>query len=190
MYVFNKQKSHFFLTYILNFRYSLNGATSLIFLCPCCSHAASGLLPPPCKSRFVSVTRSVPPWPQLEWTTIIWYGLNDVNMLFFSGAACFIVGQWCPWPYMTYELSFFAEMWFLPWHLSRMSGNRISIHGTNQNDAQYWRVRSGEVVFYAIVHFIPLQLQLRAPLFAQNRFVMYITRLHRYVCYVCHALYI
>ena len=48
----------------------------------------------------------------------------------------------------------------------------------------------GKLFFYAIVHFIPLQLQLRAPLFAQNRFVMYITRLHRYVCYVCHALFI
>ena len=139
----------------------------------------------------------LPAWPNQyhhdhNWNGRLLFGTGWMTWIccFFFGAACFIVGQWCPWPYMTYELSFFAEMWFLPWHLLRMSGNRILIHGTNQNDEQYWRVRSGEVVFYAIVHFIPLQLQLRAPLFAQNRFVMYITRLHRYVCYVCHALFI
>ena len=95
------------------------------------------------------------------------------------------------WLNGTYELSFFVEMCFLPWHLTPMSGNRISIHGTNRNDVHYWRVRSGEVVFYAIVHFIPLQLQLRAPLFAQNRFVMYITRcIGTFVMYVTCYIYI
>jgi hypothetical protein len=55
------------------------------------------------------------------------------------------------WLHGTYELSFFVEMCFLPWHLTPMSGNRISIRGRNRNDAQYWHVRSGEVVFYAIM---------------------------------------
>ena len=65
-----------------------------------------------------------------------------------------------------------------------MSGNRISIHGMNRKHEQYLRVRSGEVVFYTIMHFVVLQRC--APSFAQNWFVMYITHVHRYVCYVFH----
>ena len=48
----------------------------------------------------------------------------------------------------------FIEMCFLSWHLTPMSGNRIPIQGTNQKHAQYVRVRSGEVVFYVIVHVV------------------------------------
>ena len=77
----------------------------------------------------------------------------------------------------------FIEICFLSWHLMPMSGNIFSIHGTNRKHAQYVRVRSWEVDFYAIVHVV---LQRCAPSFAQNRFVMYITHVHRYVCYVFH----
>ena len=48
----------------------------------------------------------------------------------------------------------FIEMCFVSWHVTPMSGNRISIHGTNRKHEQYLRVRSGEVVFYVIVHVV------------------------------------
>ena len=101
-----------------------------------------------------------------------------------------------PWPiriqtvvlrgYGTLRTLIFVEMCFLSWHLTPLSGNRISIRGTNWKHAQYLRVRSGEVVFYAIVHVVINTLQRCAPSFAHNRFVMYITHVHRYVCYVYH----
>jgi hypothetical protein len=100
--------------------------------------------------------------------------MNVIGVTVFSGAAWFTVEKWSqemsltsPWPirthtlyyswlHGTYELSFFVELCFLPWHLTPMSGNRISIRGTNRNDVQYWHARSGEVVFYVIKLLIPL----------------------------------
>ena len=35
----------------------------------------------------------------------------------------------------------FVEMCFLSWHVTPMSGNRISIHGTNRKHEQYANVR-------------------------------------------------
>ena len=69
------------------------------------------------------------------------------------------------------------------WHLTSMSGSRISIHRTNRKHAKYLvsdTMRSCTLLLTLLQHC--------APSFAQNRFVMYITHVHRYVCYVFHLI--
>ena len=92
--------------------------------------------------------------------------MNVLGVTVFSGTACFVVEAATrddPWPIRIQ--TFFSRLWdlrtlvfvemcFLSWHVTPMSGNRISIHGTNRKHEQYLRVRSGEVVFYAIVHVV------------------------------------
>jgi hypothetical protein len=74
--------------------------------------------------------------------------VNVLSVTVFFGAACVTVEQWSqemsltsPWPirihtfiipdYMELTNScFFVEICFLPWHLTPMSGNRISVHNT------------------------------------------------------------
>ena len=96
--------------------------------------------------------------------------MNVLGVTVFSGAACFVVeaatgdephvpvahpdSNFCFTQLWDLQTLVFVEICFLSWHLMPMSGNIISIHGTNWKHAQYLHVRSGEVVFYVIVNVV------------------------------------
>ncbi len=101
-----------------------------------------------------------------------------------------------PWPiriqtfvlrhHGTYELSFLSKC--LAPHVNVRKQNLDS-----QNESEtctIFSVRSGGGLFFTQSGTLLLtqMLQHCAPSFAQNRFVMYITHVHRYVCYVFHLI--
>jgi hypothetical protein len=130
--------------------------------------------------------------------------VNVIGVTVFSSAACFMVeaatgdephvpmahpdSNFCftsPWDLRTLVI---VEMCFLPWHLTSMSGNRISIHRTNWKHHNIYVSDQGKLFLTRSCTLLLTLLQHCAPSFAQNRFVMYITHVHRYVCYVFHLI--
>ena len=142
---------------------------------PRCRQAAPGLLQ-------TTMQISGQPWAKCKMIVLAWTDCDGNTTMMLFGREDVCECAWCDcffqccmfcgwgghrrWPVAHPDSNFcftrlwdlrtlvFVEMCFLSWHVTPMSGNRISIHGTNRKHEQYLRVRSGEVVFYAIVHVV------------------------------------
>ena len=128
--------------------------------------------------------------------------MNVLGVTVFSGAACFVVEAATgdephdPWPiriqtfvlrdYGTYELSFSSRCAFCLGTSRQCQETESRFTERIGNTHNIYVSDQGKLFFTRSCMLLLTLLQRCAPSFAQNRFVMYITHVHRYVCYVFH----